>query len=120
MTHERPTRILVVEDEALIRMLACEMLLDAGFEVSEATDADSALQVLNDEPGIRAVFTDIDMPGGMDGVGLAAAIRAIAPAIACVVTSGKCGPALPEGAVFLPKPYGRRDLLAAIERVLDT
>ena len=100
--------ILVVEDEALIRMHCAEMVRDLGFEVIEAVDADEAVSLLESVPGIKVVFTDIQMPGSMDGLMLAAAIRDRWPPVALLITSGKVRPPtndMPAGARFIPKPY---------------
>src|ERR1700741_1878529 len=84
--------ILVVEDEALIRMHCADMIRDLGFEVIEAVDAGEAVSLLESVPGIKGVFTDIPMPGSMDGLMLAAAIRARGPPVALLITSGKVRP----------------------------
>jgi CheY-like chemotaxis protein len=100
--------ILVVEDEALVRASAVAWAEDAGFEVVEAADADAAIRMLESRTDIRVVFTDIDMPGSMDGLRLAHAVRNRWPPIKLVVTSGHVLPAagdLPEGGHFFPKPY---------------
>ena len=100
--------VLVVEDEALIRMHCAEMIRDLGFEVIEAVDADQAISLLESVPGIKAVFTDIQMPGSMDGLKLAAAIRDRWPPVALLITSGKVRPPtndMPAGARFISKPY---------------
>jgi CheY-like chemotaxis protein len=100
--------LLIVEDDLLVRMLAVEIAEEAGFSALEATDADSAICVLQKRPDIRVVFTDIDMPGSMDGLELAVAIRHRWPPIEIVLTSGKMRPAadeLPERSHFVPKPY---------------
>jgi CheY-like chemotaxis protein len=80
--------VLVVEDEALLRMAISDHLADEGFEVVEAKDAGAAIAMLVRHPEIRLVFTDIDMPGGMDGLKLAAAIRERWPPVKIIVTSG--------------------------------
>ena len=67
--------VLIVEDEALIRMGAAQMVEDAGFEVLEASNADEAITMLETRSEIRAVFTDINMSGSIDGLKLAHAIR---------------------------------------------
>lgn len=112
-------RILVVEDECFVRMVAVDMLEEAGLPVAEAPDADAALQLLEGKAqAFGALFTDIDMPGSMDGLTLAARVRARWPHIRLVVTSGRVRPRaddLPD-AGFLPKPYGRSDLLGALGR----
>jgi len=100
--------VLVVEDEALIRLGIVDELLFAGFEVFEAGDADGAIAIVEENPAIRLVFTDIDMPGTMDGLKLAAFIRNRWPPIQIIVTSGRGTPdatALPLGVPFMAKPY---------------
>jgi CheY-like chemotaxis protein len=100
--------VLVVDDDFLIRMNAAGMIEDAGFEVIEATNADEAIVILEVRLDIRVVFTDIQMPGSMDGLKLAAAIRGRWPPIKIVATSGLVdvrADDLPAGSVFLPKPY---------------
>ncbi|QIJ76707.1 response regulator [Methylobacterium sp. NI91] len=116
LPHLSPApRILVVEDESFVRMVAVDMLEDAGLPVAEAPDADAALQLLEGKAqAFCALFTDIDMPGSMDGLTLAARVRARWPHIRLVVTSGRVRPGDLPDAGFLPKPYGRSDLLGAI------
>jgi CheY-like chemotaxis protein len=100
--------ILVVEDEFLIRIDSVDMIRDFGFEVIEATDADEAIALLESIAGIKVVFTDIQMPGSMDGLKLAAAVRDRWPPVALLITSGKVRPPrddMPAGAQFLPTPY---------------
>lgn len=100
--------VLVVEDEALIRMHSAELIRDLGFEVIEAVDADEAVSLLESVPGIKVVFTDIQMPGSMDGLVLAAVVRDRWPPIALLITSGKVSPRtidMPTGARFISKPY---------------
>jgi len=71
--------VLVVEDEPIILLDVADQLRDAGFDVIEASNADQAIKHLNNNPAIRLLFTDIDMPGSMDGLKLAAAVRDRAP-----------------------------------------
>ena len=100
--------VLIVEDEALLRMNAAEMIADAGFEVAEAANADEAIAILEARPNIHVVFTDVQMPGSMDGLKLARAVRGRWPPIKIVATSGRLNVGetdLPEGGRFLPKPY---------------
>lgn len=110
--------VLVVEDESFVRMVAVDMLEDAGLPVAEAPDADAALQLLERKPqAFGTLFTDIDMPGSMDGLTLAARVRARWPHIRLVVTSGRHrlrAADLPDAGCFLQKPYGRSDLLGAL------
>jgi CheY-like chemotaxis protein len=118
MTSEaRRSVILIVEDELLIRMNAVEMIEQAGFGVVEAASADEAITILESRLDITVVFTDIQMPGSMDGLKLAAAVRNRWPPIMIVATSGrvKLAPGdLPEGGRFVPKPYSP----AAITKIL--
>jgi two-component system, response regulator PdtaR len=110
-------RVLVVEDEAVIRHAAAEMLADAGFEVLEARHGTEAIQVLEGTEGVRVVMTDIDMPAGLDGVKLAACIHRRWPRIGLVVVSGKVRPApgdVPPEAHFFRKPYDE----AAVTRII--
>jgi two-component system, response regulator PdtaR len=107
--------VLVVEDEALIRMSSADAIRDLGFEVLEAADADHAVSLLETVPGIGVVFTDIQMPGSMDGLRLAAVVRDRWPPVALLVTSGKLRPAssdMPTGARFISKPYPPSELEA--------
>jgi CheY-like chemotaxis protein len=112
--------ILVVEDEALIRMSAAQLLEDAGYTVLEAWNADVALQILKSRNDIRAVFTDIAMPGSLDGLKLAHAIRGRWPPIHLIVTSGLNAPTeaeFPSIARFIPKPYAPRHVLKAVSEL---
>jgi CheY-like chemotaxis protein len=109
--------ILIVEDELLIRINAVEMIEEAGFEVVEAANADEAIAILEARSDIRLVFTDIQMPGSMDGLKLAAAVRGRWPPIKIVATSGHHAireGELPAGSAFLQKPYNT----ATVRRVL--
>lgn len=106
--HELRQAVLVVEDEEILRKLATEFVEDAGFEAIEAEAADEAVQILERRTDIRIVFTDINMPGRLDGIQLAACIRDRWPPIEIILTSGQDTPKsheLPSRAVFLPKPY---------------
>lgn len=81
--------VLIVEDDFLIRMDAVDMIRAADFDVVEAAHADEAILILEDRPDITVVFTDVQMPGSMDGLKLAAAIRGRWPPIKIVATSGR-------------------------------
>jgi len=85
MTIEKPV-ILVVEDEILVRLTAVAIAEDAGFEVLSATTADEALSVLEARADVRLVFTDVQMPGSMDGLRLAHAVRDRWPPVELIVT----------------------------------
>ena len=113
--------VLVVEDEVLIRMNTVEIIEDAGFHVLQATNADEAIALLESRLGIQLVFTDIDMPGSMNGIKLAQAVRGRWPPIKIIVTSGhfklKAGD-LPDGGRFLPKPYNSEQVADLIRDVM--
>lgn len=114
--------VLIVEDEALLLLSLSDDLRDAGYVVHEAFNATQALAVLGSQAGIRLVFTDVDMPGGMDGLELSALVRHRWPEIDVVVTSGKAVPGardLPQRCVFLPKPYTTESVLSVMRHMLD-
>jgi two-component system, response regulator PdtaR len=103
--EKRPV-VLVVEDDFLLRIDAADMVKDAGFEAVEAASADEAIAILEAQPNIHVVFTDVQMPGTMDGLKLARFVKDRWPPIKIVATSGrlKLNEAdLPEGSVFVPK-----------------
>jgi CheY-like chemotaxis protein len=100
--------ILIVEDEPLVRLCAAEAIEDAGYQVVEAANADEAIAILESRRDIRVIFTDIHMPGSMDGLKLAHAVRHRWPPIKIIVTSGRekiASEDLPEGGRFFAKPY---------------
>ena len=93
----------------MVRAAICEDLRDAGLSVVEAATADEALSYLGAGQRIDLVFTDIQMPGRLDGIGLARRLRARHPALPVVLTSGNAArPDDLNGALFLPKPYDHR------------
>jgi CheY-like chemotaxis protein len=109
--------ILVVEDEALIRMGIVDALEHAGVTVIEASNADEAIRALETRRDIALVFTDIDMPGSMDGLRLAACIRDRWPPVRLIVTSGHVAVKeedLPPGGRFFRKPYSAPEILRAM------
>ena len=112
--------VLIVEDEFLIRMDAVDMIRSAGFDVVEAENADQAILILEDRLDITVVFTDVQMPGSMDGLKLAAAIRDRWPPIRIVATSGLAkvtSDDLPAGSRFLPKPYSATEIVGALREI---
>lgn len=112
--------VLVVEDEPLLRMYAVDVFEDSGFATVEAGTADEAIQILETRLDIRIVFTDIDMPGSMDGLRLAAAIRDRWPPIEIIITSGHVRAQdvnLPDRAVFFSKPYDPDRVVAEMQRM---
>jgi two-component system, response regulator PdtaR len=107
--------VLVVEDEALIREVVAEELKEAGFTVVVAKHADHAIAILEARQDINLVFTDIDMPGSMNGLKLAAAVRDRWPPVHIIITTGKVRPLeIPANALFIPKPYVGRVVVAAM------
>jgi CheY-like chemotaxis protein len=108
--------VLVVEDEPLLRMDAVDMIREAGFDVLEASNADEAILLLETRPDIEVMFTDIDMPGSMNGIKLAHAVRNRWPPIRIIATSGHFavrGGDLPADVPFIPKPYSSRQVADA-------
>jgi DNA-binding response OmpR family regulator len=114
--------IVVVEDESLIRMLAVETLLDAGFTVLEAEHAAAGLSHLEAQASrIAVLFTDINMPGDMNGLELAHHARTLWPWIAQLITSGRGTPALntfPAGSRFVLKPYEIDNVVAHVRALM--
>ena len=119
---DTPSRqvVLIVEDEALVRMTAVDLIEEAGFEILEATNADEAILLLEARPDITVVFTDIEMPGSMNGLRLAEAVRGRWPPIKIIATSGhyvvRDGD-LPSGGLFLAKPYSPNQISSALREV---
>jgi CheY-like chemotaxis protein len=118
VSAKRPV-VLVVEDELLLRMDAADMISAAGFEVIEAADADAAIEILEARNDIAVIFTDIQMPGSMDGLKLARAVRGRWPPIKIIATSGiHVGESdLPEGGRFLPKPYSSAQIAGMLRQL---
>ena len=113
--------VLLVEDEQLLRMDAVEMISSAGFDVVEAANADDAIEILEVRRDIVVVFTDIQMPGSMDGLKLARAVRGRWPPIKIVATSGLVDVGekdLPEGGRFLAKPYQSKELTDVLRELM--
>jgi len=109
--------ILVVEDHPIIRTGAVALVIDAGFDVLEAGDADEAISVLERRSDIGLVFTDVEMPGTMDGIKLTHYIRDRWPSVKLIAASGKAivdESHLPTGARFFPKPYNDDTIVEAI------
>jgi len=122
MQSELPKEVLVVEDEAIIRMVAADALSDRGIMAYEAADAQEALTVLGEHPRIGVVFTDVNMPGEMNGLGLAREVSTIRPDVSLIVTSGAVtvpDEELPDNGTFLPKPYPTGRLVDLVTKKLD-
>jgi CheY-like chemotaxis protein len=115
------TTVLVVEDELFVRMMAVDALEDAGYTTIEAQDADQALILLEVRDDIDLVFTDIKMPGAVDGLGLAMRVRERWPDLPVILTSGHLyreDTMLPASVPFLQKPYRAATLIAEMGRML--
>jgi CheY-like chemotaxis protein len=116
---EQPV-ILVVEDEPLLRLFAAEMIEDAGYAVIDVGSAGEAIAVLELRSDVRVVFTNVDMPGEIDGIKLAAHVRDRWPPIEIIITSGRpwpFGAILPQNAVFFTKPYRQAHIISTIQRM---
>jgi two-component system, response regulator PdtaR len=107
--------VLVVEDDFLVRDVLELELQEAGYEVIVAGNADAAIALLEARTDIHLVFTDIDMPGSMDGLKLAACVRDRWPPIHIIITTGKARPLeIPANALFIPKPYLAQTVIGAM------
>ena len=110
--------ILIVEDEPIQRMQLVDLVAEAGFEAIEATDADIAVDILETRFDIRVVVTDIDMPGSMNGMRLAATVRSRWPPIEIILMTAGLAPdpaTLPARSVFFSKPLRSRDVIATLQ-----
>src|SRR5215207_5219524 len=106
MVHTKP-KVLVVEDEMVLRMRAVDIVEDAGFTAVEAVNADEALSILESRSDISLLFSDIQMPGSMDGLKLAHAVHHRWPSIKIILVSGQikvAGAEAPEDSRFFGKP----------------
>lgn len=113
--------VLVVEDESLVRMFAVDVIEEEGYEVVEAANAQQALATLAARPDIGVIFTDINMPGEMDGIGLAQAVQKLRPDVHVILTSGKRAPytdQLPEHQTFVTKPYTAQQLVRLLGKAV--
>lgn len=121
-SHDKQT-VLVVEDNTLVRMHGVDMLEEAGFTVLEAETADAALVILQQHEDVELLFSDVDMPGSMDGVELARRVHDRWPWIALLLTSGHHNideDELPDGGRFVRKPWTQERLMSKIQAVLET
>jgi CheY-like chemotaxis protein len=121
MEKQRRLVVLVVEDEPLLLIVAVDLVTEAGFEAIGVKSADEAIRILESRDDIRIVFTDVNMPGSMDGIRLAHAVRHRWPPIEIIVTSGltlaNVQELLPERGVFFPKPYTPAQVASALHRL---
>jgi CheY-like chemotaxis protein len=116
--------VLVVEDEVLIRLVIADYLRECGYKIYEAVSADEAVQILQTpEVSVDIVFSDVEMPGGMDGFGLARWVRTNKPGVKVILTSGAERSAdivgtLCEAGPLLKKPYPSQDVVDRIKQLV--
>lgn len=118
VSSAEPVCVLIVEDEYLIRMDSAEILIDAGYAVIEAGSADEAIAILEVAPSVRLLFSDIDIPGSIDGLALAALVQSRWPAIPighCSLTDAE----LPQNSRFVPKPYSSATITGNVSDLLS-
>ena len=116
-----PAVVLIVEDEMMLRMHAMEMVEDAGYTPLEALDAAEAVAILESRSDVALICTDIQMPGPMDGVGLAHAVHERWPTIAIIVVSGQLTLAdldLPPRSRFFSKPLDAGEMIAEMRDMI--
>jgi CheY-like chemotaxis protein len=115
------SRVLIVEDEMIVRLIGSDTLADAGYEVVEAETADEALRILDQHGDIEVLFTDIRMPGSMNGLELARVVHERWPAVKILITSGDTFPQdseIADHGRFLAKPYRTEVLRREVDKLL--
>jgi CheY-like chemotaxis protein len=118
-----PAVVLVVEDEMLLRMWAVDMVEDAGFTSVEAVNADEAVAILESRADIALLFTDIQMPGSIDGLKLAHAVHERWPPIKIILVSGQLRLAnidIPTDSRFFGKPLEAKVMIAQMQSMIVT
>ena len=122
MPNDEPkATLLLVDDEPLVRMYGVDALEDAGFEVFEASNADEALLVLDQHDEVQLLFSDVNMPGSMNGLELVHLVHLRWPNIRLLLTSGQSQPswaALPRIGYFMRKPWAQAALVQKIRDML--
>ena len=116
-----PAVVLVVEDEMLLRMRAVDIVEDAGYTSVEAVDADEAVAILESRSDIALLFTDIQMPGSMDGLGLARSVHDRWPPIKIILVSGQVKPTstvIPPDSRFFGKPLEDEAMIAQLQSMI--
>jgi CheY-like chemotaxis protein len=109
--------VLIVEDEALVRLVAAMMLQDAGFDTLEAESAEDALELMEKHDDVCVLFSDVQLPGGMDGLRLARTVHDRWPDVGLLLTSGGFNirrEQMPDEGTFLPKPYNVDEMVEAV------
>ncbi|KQW21446.1 histidine kinase [Afipia sp. Root123D2] len=123
MSLDRPAVVLVVEDDLILRMRAIDMVDDAGYGSIEAADADEALAILLSRSDIALLFTDVQMPGSMDGLELANAVRERWPLIKIIIVSGQLklsSSQLPRDSRFFGKPLVSGQMIAEMQNMIGS
>ena len=122
LDHSRlPHVVLVVEDEIMLRMRAVDMVQDAGYISVEAVDADEALAILQSRSDIALLFTDVQMPGSMNGLQLAHAVHERWPPVKIILASGQLklsGSDIPQDSRFFGKPLRSDEIIAQMREML--
>ena len=116
----RKYAVLVVEDDPILLMEAMDLVEDAGLTAYGARNADSAIGLLERHPDIRILFSDVEMPGTMDGLKLARAVRDRWPPVTIIMTSGRVKVGvddMPENGLFFAKPYLTTDIIGTLNRI---
>jgi DNA-binding NtrC family response regulator len=119
--NQKRSTILVVEDDTLVRMVGADVLQDAGFDVIEASNADEALVLLSQVDDVQLLFSDVDMPGSMNGIELARQVHERWPDIRLLITSGQHDVSpdrLPDDGKFVRKPWTHDVLVQKVRDVL--
>jgi len=118
---DEPAIVLVVEDDMMLRMSAVDMVEDAGFASIEAVDADQAVEILESRSDIALLFTDVQMPGSMDGLKLAHAVHKRWPPIKIIIVSGRLKLAdldIPADSRFFCKPLEAKVVIAHMQSII--
>jgi CheY-like chemotaxis protein len=121
MDKTTPPLAVVVDDEELLRIYAAGLLEEYGFRVLEAEDARTALKILESNKDVRLLFTDIQMPGGLDGMDLTREVHARWPNVLLVIASGGNKPAraeIPDDGRFIRKPYEAAELFNQVDDLM--
>jgi CheY-like chemotaxis protein len=116
-----PAVVLIVEDEMMLRMFAVDMVENAGYTPVEAVDADEAMALLESRSDIALMCTDVQMPGSMDGLGLARTVHERWPSIKIIVVSGQLSPSsvdLPPCSRFFGKPLQAGQMIAQMQSMI--
>jgi CheY-like chemotaxis protein len=119
-SSERQIFVLVVEDDPILLWLAMDVVAEAGYEGIEARNADEAIQILEARTDIRIVFTDVEMPGTLDGIKFAQAVRGRWPPIELIIVSGwtkLSDQDIPERGRFFSKPYKPEEIIEALHQL---